>query len=92
MPGNNLTSTNTALHGNMFAIYRNTTYKKSGGGKFGKYQDSSSYTKLKKINAIKENITNKTNYSDGGNTNVVKQTLHRVRNSRTYHTKKSNNR
>ena len=90
MTGNNLTSTNTALHGNMFAIYRNTTYKNSGGGGLGKYQDSSSYTNLKKINAVKKNIINKTNYSDGGNKNTVYKSLQRVRNYGTVPPKKSN--
>jgi len=91
MTGNNLTSTNTAMHGNMFSIYRNTTYKNSGGGEFGKYQDSSSYINLKKINAIKENIINKTNYSDGGNKNTIHKSLQRVRNSGTVPPKKYNN-
>ena len=66
----------------MFSIYRNTTYKKSGGGGLGKYQDSSSYTNLKKINAIRRNIINKTNYSDGGNKNTINKSLQNVRNSR----------
>jgi hypothetical protein len=89
MPGNNLTSTNTAMHGSMFSLYRNTTNKNSGGGTFGKYQDSSSYTKLKKINALKENITNKTNYSDGGNKNTINSHLVKTRNSGTVAPKKS---
>ena len=91
MTGNNLTSTSTAIHGNMFSIYRNTTYKKSGGGEFGKYQNSSTYTTLKKINAIKGNITNNTNYSDGGNKNTINKSLQRVRNSGTVPPKKYNN-
>jgi|TARA_B100001778_G_C18220816_1_gene464394 hypothetical protein len=90
MTGNNLTSTNTAMHGNMFSIYRNITYEKSHGGKFGKYQDSSSYTKLKKINAIRDSI-NKTNYSDGGNKNTIHKSLQRVRNFGTVPPKKYNN-
>jgi hypothetical protein len=90
MPGNNLTSTNTALHGNMFSIYKTYSNKNSGGGSFGKYQDSSSYTNLKKINAIKENVQNKTNYSDGGNVNTVKSHLGKMRSLGTITPKKFN--
>jgi len=90
MPGNNLTSTNTALHGNMFSIYKTYSNNNSGGGSFGKYQDSSSYTNLKKIHAIKENVQNNTNYSGGGNVNTINSHLRRTRSLGTITPKKFN--
>lgn len=75
---NNLTFTSTASHEGTFSINRITSINNAGSdGK--KYQDSGSYTALKRINAVGKGITNNKNYSDGGNKNLVNSHLGKLR-------------
>lgn len=77
---NNLTSTNTAVHSNLFSMNR-IIATNNDSGKAKKYQDSSSHIASKKANVIGLARTNNTNYSDGSNKNVIKSHLAKMRSS-----------
>jgi hypothetical protein len=77
---NNLTSTNTAAHSNLFSMNRIIAINNTSG-KTKNYQDSSSHIASKKANVIGLARTNNTNYSDGSNKNLIKSHLAKMRSS-----------
>ena len=87
--GNNLTFTNTASHGAVFSNNRLSSINDVTSNKT-KYQDSSAHIATKKINAIGKNRANNTNYSDGGNKNIIKSHLGKMRSFGTVTPKKYN--
>ena len=87
--GNNLTFTSTASHNNFFSLNRAISTNNSGTTT-KKYQDSSTVTTLKRINAIGKGVTNNLNYSDGGNQNTINSRLKKTRSLGTVPPKKYN--